>query len=104
MNKFIIFSFSIIIIAAACLLLHWRQVKIAKFDADFRQSLAGTWSLEEDNLPRGVAMPLNMRCTNIVAADGSYAELSWFSHTDRTNTYQRTGTWIVKNEHLIQTL
>jgi len=94
----------LIIIVAACILLHWRQVKIAKFDADFSQNLAGTWLREEDNLPPGVGAPLSMRCTNIVAADGSFVELSWFSHSNRTNTYRRTGAWIVKNEHLIETI
>ena len=49
-------------------------------------------------------MPSCMRCTNTVAADGSFVELSWFSHPDRTNTYRRTGTWLVKNGHLIQTV
>ena len=45
-----------------------------------------------------------MRCTNTVAADGSFVEMSWFSHSDRTNTYQRTGTWIVKDGSLIETV
>ena len=45
-----------------------------------------------------------MRCTNTVAPDGSFVELSWFSHPDRTNTYQRTGTWFVKDGDLIETI
>ncbi len=45
-----------------------------------------------------------MRCTNTVAADGSFVELSWFRHPDRTNTYQRTGAWLVKDGHLIETI
>lgn len=49
-------------------------------------------------------MALTMRCTNTVAADGSFVEASWFRHTDRTNTYQRTGTWLVKSGHLIETI
>ena len=49
-------------------------------------------------------MPLSMRCTNTVTADGSFVELSWFRHPDRTNTYQRIGTWLVKNGHLVQTV
>ncbi len=69
-----------------------------------REHLAGVWLRTEDNLPRGVEMPLSMRCTNIVAPDGSFVERSWFSHSDRTNTYQRTGTWLVKNGHLIETI
>jgi len=92
------------VIVFACVLLHWQHVKIAKFDADFRQSLAGTWLREEDNLPREVGAPLSMRCTNTVAADGSFVEMSWFSHSDRTNTYRRTGTWLVKDGHLIETI
>lgn len=92
------------VIIFPCALLHWHQVKIAGFDTDFRQNLAGTWLRELDNLPRGVGMPQSMRCTNIVAPDGSFVCLSWFSHPDRTNTYQQTGTWLVKNGHLIQTV
>jgi len=84
----------LIIIVAAFGLLQWRHVKIAEFDTAFRQNLGGIWLREEDN----------MRCTNAVAADGSFVELSWFSHSDRTNTYRRTGRWIVKNEHLIETI
>jgi hypothetical protein len=91
-------------IVFACLLLHWRHAKISEFDKDFHQNLTGTWLREENNLPRGVKMPLSMRCTNIVAADGSFVELSWFRHPDRTNTYRNTGTWIVKNGHLIETV
>ncbi len=45
-----------------------------------------------------------MRCTNTVAADGSFVELSWFSHPDRTNTYRATGTWLVKDGRLIETV
>lgn len=93
----------LVVVVAACLLLYWRHVTVARSDSDFRQQLAGVWLRAEDNLPHGVAMPLSMRCTNTVAADGSFVELSWFRHSDRTNTYQRTGTWLVKNGHLIQT-
>jgi hypothetical protein len=94
----------LVVVVAACLLLYWQHVTVARFDSDFRQQLAGVWLRVEDELPRGVGMPLSMRCTNTVAADGSFVELSWFRHTDRTNTYQRTGTWLVKNGHLIQTV
>ena len=58
------------------------------------QQLAGVWLRQE----------AGMRCTNTVAADGSFVELSWFSHSDRTNTYQRTGTWIVKDGRLVETI
>jgi hypothetical protein len=84
----------LVVIAAACPLLCWQRVKVARLDGDFRQHLAGVWLRQE----------ANMRCTNIVAADGSFVELSWFSHPDRTNTYQRTGIWLVKNGHLIETI
>ena len=82
----------LIVIVVACLLLHWQSVKIARFDSDFRQQLAGVWLRQE----------ADMRCTNTIAADGSFVELSWFRHTDRTNTYQRTGTWLVKDGCLIE--
>jgi hypothetical protein len=84
----------LVVIVVACLLLHWQHVKVARFDSDFRQHLAGVWLRQE----------ANMRCTNTVAADGSFVELSWFSHPDRTNTYQRTGTWLVSDGHLIETI
>ena len=92
----------LVVVVAACLLLYWHHVTVARFDSDFRRQLAGVWLRAEDDLPRGVGMALSMRCTNTVAADGSFVELSWFRHSDRTNTYQRTGTWLVKNGHLIQ--
>lgn len=103
MKKRTIIGLSVVIVAV-CLLLHWRHVRIARFDSDFGQQLAGIWSRVEDDLPRRVGMALSMRCTNTVAADGSFVQLSWFRHTDRTNTYQRTGTWLVKNGHLIETI
>jgi hypothetical protein len=58
------------------------------------QKLAGVWLRQE----------AGMRCTNTVAADGSFVEMSWFSHSDRTNTYQRTGTWIFKDGRLVETI
>jgi hypothetical protein len=84
----------LIVLVIICMLLHWRNVTIAKFDKDFRQNLAGIWLRQE----------VNMRRTNTVAADGSFVELSWFSHPDRTNTYHGTGTWLVKDGHLIETI
>jgi hypothetical protein len=84
----------LVVIVLVCLLLHWQHVTVARFDSDFRQQLAGVWLRQE----------AGMRCTNTVAADGSFIELSWFSHPDRTNTYQRTGTWFVKDGHLIETI
>ena len=84
----------LVVMVIACLLLHWQHVKISRFDNDFRRNLAGVWLRQE----------AGMRCTNAVAADGSFVELSWFSHPDRTNTYQRTGTWLVSNAHLIETI
>ncbi|HEY2330093.1 MAG TPA: hypothetical protein VGI63_09815 [Verrucomicrobiae bacterium] len=93
MKKITIAGLLIVLIVVG-ILLHWRNVTIPKFDRDFRQHLAGAWLRQETN----------MRCTNTVAADGSFVELSWFSHSDRTNTYRHTGTWIVKNGHLIETV
>src|SRR5690242_11580609 len=84
----------LVVVVAACLLLYWRRVTVARFDSDFRQQLAGVWLRQE----------ADMRCTNTVAADGSFVELSWFRHTDRTNTYQRTGAWLVNNGQLIETV
>jgi hypothetical protein len=94
MKKFTIIGL-LVVVVAVCLLLHWQHVKsVARFDSDFRQQLAGVWLRQETD----------MRCTNTVAADGSFVELSWFRHTDRTNTYQRTGTWLVKDGHLVETI
>lgn len=94
----------LVVIVVACLLLHWQHVKISKFDNDFHQSLAGTWVRQVDNNPSKVGFAQSIRWTNIVAPDGSFLELSWFSHTDRTNTYRRTGAWLVKNGNLIETI
>ena len=102
MKKLTIIGFlAAIIIACVLLLLYYAKISKDRDEA-FRERLVGVWLREEDNLPHGVAMPQSMRCTNTVAADGSFLELSWFSHPDRTNTYQRIGTWLVKNGHLIQ--
>jgi hypothetical protein len=85
----------LVVVAAVCLLLHWQHVKsVARFDSDFGQQLAGVW----------LRLEADMRCTNIVAADGSFVELAWIRHTDRTNTYQRTGIWLVKDAHLVETI
>ena len=103
MKKFTIIGL-LVAIVAACLLLHWRQVKIVKFDADFRQNLTGTWVRKADNLPPRTGFAQSIRWTNIVASDGSFVELSWFNHADRTNTYRRIGTWLVNNGNLIETI
>ncbi len=104
MKKFTLLGCLAAMIIAGVFLLghHARMVKAG--DETFRQRLAGVWVREELNLPPGEGMPLDMRCTNTVAADGSFVERSWFSHSDRTNTYQRTGTWQVNHGHLIQTI
>ncbi len=101
MKKITIIGLFVVIVLAG-MLLHWQRVRMARFDSNFRQNLAGIWLREEYNLPPGAGMPLSMRCTNTVAADGSFVELSWFGHADRINTYRRTGTWLVKNGHLIE--
>jgi len=92
-----------IVIACALLLQYHAKISQARDEA-FRERLAGVWLREEDTLQPRVGGSLSMRCTNTVAADGSFVELSWFRHTDRTNTYQRTGTWLVKDGHLIETI
>ena len=92
-------------IIIACVLLFQHHVKITKArDEVFRERLAGVWLREDQKLPQGAGNPLIMRLTNTVAADGRFVELSWFSHPNRTNTNRRTGTWVVKNGRLIQTV
>jgi hypothetical protein len=104
MKKLTIIGLLAAVIIACVLLLRYHAKNAKDRDEVFRERLAGVWLREEDNLPRGAGMPQSMRCTNTIAADGSFVELSWFSHPDRTNTYQRTGTWLVENGHLIQTV
>lgn len=104
MKKIAIIGLLAAIIIACVLLLRYHDEITKKRDEAFRERLAGAWLREEDDLPQGVGMAQSMRCTNTVAADGSFVELSWFSHPDRTNTYQRTGTWLVKKGHLIETV
>ena len=84
----------LVVIVVACLLLHWQRVKISRFDSDFRQGLAGTWSSELDN----------MRLTNVIMPDGSFTIQAIFRHSTRTNTYQETGTWLVKDGKMIETV
>ena len=104
MKKITIIGLSVAILIA-CGLLIGHLAKVSKErDEALRQRLAGVWLREEDNLPPVVGGAQSMRCTNIVAADGSFVELSWFSRPHRTNTYQRTGTWLVKNARLIETV
>jgi hypothetical protein len=90
----IAFIGSLIVIFAVCLLLRWQHARVARFDSHFRQQLAGVWLRQE----------YNMRCTRTVSADGSFVEMSWFSHPDRTNTYQRTGTWLLRDGNLMETI
>jgi hypothetical protein len=84
----------VIAIVVACLFLHWRHVKISQFDTSFRQTLAGTWSAELDNI----------RQTNTVMPDGSFTDHLVFIHPGHTNTYQMTGTWLVKDGGMIETV
>jgi hypothetical protein len=84
----------LVVLVVACLFRHWQHVKVAGFDRDFRRHLAGVWLRQE----------AGMRCTNTVAADGSFIELSSFIHPDRTNRYQRTGTWLVSDGNLVETV
>jgi hypothetical protein len=83
-----------VVIVVAYVLLHWQHVKISRFDRDFRQNLAGTWSTEVEI----------MRKTNVVKPEGSFISQLIFIHPERTNTYQQTGTWLVKDGHLIETV
>ena len=84
----------LVVVVAVCLSLFWRHVAVARFDSDMRQHLAGIWLRQETG----------MSCTNTVEADGSFVELSWFSHPGRTNTYRRAGTWFVKDGSLVETV
>jgi hypothetical protein len=84
----------LVVIVVACLLLHWQHIKISRFDSEFRQTLAGTWSSELDN----------MRFTNVVMPDGSFTNHLIFIHPGRTNTYQETGTWLIKDGKMIETV
>ena len=78
-----------------CVVLPWHDANISKARGEaLRERLVGVWLRAEHG----------MRLTNTVAADGSFVELSWFSHPDRTNTYRRTGTWLVQDGHLIETI
>ena len=104
MKKLTLISLLSVIISAGGLWLRYHERMIQARDAAFRGRLPGVWLRTEDGLPSGVGMPLGMRCTNTVAADGSFVERSWFSHPDRTNTYRRTGTWLVKSGYLLETV
>jgi hypothetical protein len=104
MKTFAIIGCSVVIIIACVLSLRYHARISAARDEDLRGKLAGVWLRAEDNLPRGVGMPLSLRCTNTVAPDGSFACRSWLSHPDRTNTYQDTGTWHIKDGNLIETV
>jgi len=84
----------LVVIVVAFLLLHWQHVKISRFDSDFRQCLAGTWATVLDN----------MRFTNVVMPDGSFTNHLIFIHPGRTNTYLETGTWLVKDGSIIETV
>jgi hypothetical protein len=92
-------------IIIACVFLLRYHAKISKDrDEAFRERLAGVWLRELDNLPPRVGGPQSMRCTNTVAPDGSFTCQQWLSHPDRTNTYQDTGTWHIKDGNLIETV
>lgn len=74
--------------------LYWRHVKTAEFDRNFRQSLTGTWFSELDN----------MHFTNVVLPDGNFTNHLVFIHPGRTNTYEETGTWLVRDGKMIETV
>ncbi|MBU6409333.1 MAG: hypothetical protein KGR98_02995 [Verrucomicrobia bacterium] len=104
MKKLTIIGLLAAIVIACILLIRYHDKVATERDQAFRERLSGTWSREEDNLPRRAGFARSITWTNTVAADGSFVELSWFRHSYRTNTYQRTGTWFVKNGHLIETI
>lgn len=84
----------IVVIAVTCLLLHWQHAKIAKMDSDIGQNIAGTWSSQLDV----------MTLTNVVMADGSFTSKLIFVHPQQTNTYQESGSWVVKDGKMIETV
>ena len=102
MKKIAIIGFLAAIIIASVLLLRYHDKITTERDEAFRERLAGIWLRQEDNLPVRVGFAQSITWTNTVAADGSFVELSWFRHPDRTNTYRRTGTWLVSNGDLIE--
>ena len=93
MKKLVIIGL-VALIAVTCLLLHWQHVKIARMDRDIGQNLAGTWSSELDI----------MTLTNVVMPDGSFTSQLIFVHPQRTNTYQESGSWLVKDGKMIETV
>jgi hypothetical protein len=93
MKKLTIIGLLIIIVVAG-VFLHWQHVKTSEFDRSFSQSLEGTWSAKLEN----------MCFTNVVSLNGSFSNQLIFIHPGRTNTYQETGIWIVKNGKMIETV
>jgi hypothetical protein len=95
MKKFIIIVTPVVILIL-CVFLLRQHVKISgdRNDGDFRQGLTGAWSCEF----------FNIRCTNVVAPDGSFTSQLMFSHPGHTNTYKMAGTWHIKDGCLIETV
>jgi len=81
-------------IVVVCMFLHWHRVQTSRFDTGFRQNLAGTWSSTLDN----------MCLTNTVMPDGSFTIQAIFKHSARTNSYQMTGTWLVRDKRIVETV
>lgn len=104
MKKLMIIGLLAAVIIACVLLPRCYASPSKDGDEVLQERLAGVWLRDEENLPSGVGMPLSLRCTNTVAADGSFVELAWLSHPDRTNTYQDTGTWRIKDGNWIETV
>lgn len=75
----------LVLFVVACAVQLWQGVKISRFDRDFRQNLAGTWSRELGP----------MRCTYVVTRNGGFNCEAVFDHVTSTNIYQMTGTWLV---------
>jgi hypothetical protein len=92
MKKFTIIGLSLVAVVA-CLLLFWQHARASR-DKSFSQKLAGTWSLEFDNI----------RETRNFAADGSFTGQTVTSHPKGTNTNQMAGTWYIKAGRFIETV
>ena len=63
-------------------------------DAQVRQSLPGTWTWERDNI----------RCTNTIAADGTFDYQLVYLYAEGAQKHQVDGAWQVKDGVLIETI
>ena len=82
----------LIVVAALIALLLWRQTKISR-DRNFSRKLAGTWLWSYANIRESLTY----------TADSRFSSQEIDSHRQRTNTYQRAGTWFIKDGRIITT-